>query len=141
MTGSNMTPDTTGALLQASQNQTHNLSSKLGGGNKSIEEIGKAAEEFEAVFISAMMKPMFEGTELPSPFGGGKGEEIFKDMMLDEYGKLMSKTGAIGLASEVKSTLIDLQGLQNSGKPKFQEVNASPMDKAAEQLNNIIVGE
>lgn len=103
-----LTPDTTAALLQASQveskNKVHQLK-KL----ENLEKIEEAAQDFEAMFISEMMKPMFEGIETAAPFGGGKGEEIFRSLMLQEYGKEMAKTGQLGIAEHVKQELIRIQ--------------------------------
>lgn len=99
------TPDTTLALLKAGEGRTLDAAKKL----KQLEKIAGASEEFEAVFISEMMKPMFEGLETDGLFGGGKGEEVFKGLLLQEYGKLTAKTGKIGIADAVKQELIKLQ--------------------------------
>ena len=39
--------------------------------NMDMAQARKVAEDFEAVFISQMMKPMFENTIAEAPFGGG----------------------------------------------------------------------
>lgn len=110
MTGS-LSPDTTLALLQVGQSDTSKAAKSLKDAQKSkdMDEVMATAREFEAVFISEMMKPMFEGTQLEAPFGGGKGEEIFQGMMLQEYGKILSQTGGIGLADHVRDQMINLQ--------------------------------
>ena len=36
---------------------------------------------------------MFEGIKTDGMFGGGNAEDIFRSMMVDEYGKMMSKNG------------------------------------------------
>jgi len=103
-----MTQDTTLAILQASQGNGTDIAKKLKDG-RAMEKISQSAEEFEAVFISEMMKPMFEGISTEAPFGGGKGEEVFRSMLLQEYGKTMAKTGSIGVADAVKRELIKAQ--------------------------------
>lgn len=105
MNGPLTTPDTTLALLKASEGNTVQSAKKL----KQLEKIAGAAEEFEAVFIAEMMKPMFEGLETDGMFGGGKGEEVFKSLLLQEYGKLTAKTGKIGIADAVQTELIKIQ--------------------------------
>jgi len=72
-------------------------------------QIEEAATEFEAVFIAEMLKPMFEGISTEAPFGGGKGEEIFRGFMLQEYGKNIARDHSIGIASFVKAEMIKLQ--------------------------------
>ncbi len=130
----NLTPDTTSALLQASQSHANISAAKLSN-SKDLAAIEETAKEFEAVFISAMMKPMFEGTQAEGAFGGGKGEEIFQGMIIQEYGKMMSKSGGIGIADDVKAKLIEIQGL------KVLESTSGDMDMAAKQLNNMKIGE
>ncbi|MCB9988732.1 MAG: rod-binding protein [Rhodospirillales bacterium] len=107
-----MTPDTQIALMTASQADIGKAVQKTKGTNdiKNLEKIEEAAQEFEAVFLSEMLKPMFEGTMEPDPmFGGGKGEEIFKGMMLQEYGKMLADKGGVGIAEHVKAELIRIQ--------------------------------
>lgn len=76
---------------------------------KVMHRIEESAKDFEAVFVSEMLKPMFEGIEVNEIFGGGKGEEIFSDMIVQEYGKKISEAGGIGLASFVRNELIRQQ--------------------------------
>ena len=58
----------------------------------------KTAKEFESVFISQFLGSMFSGISTDGPFGGGEGEEMFRSMMIDEYGKSMEQRGGFGLA-------------------------------------------
>lgn len=71
--------------------------------------LDEAARDFEAMFIAEMMKPMFEGLEVDPMFGGGKGEEVYRGMMLQEYGKSIAATGQIGLADHIKAQLLHMQ--------------------------------
>lgn len=73
-----------------------------------------AAKDFEAVFISEMMKPMFETISVDDTFGGGKGEEIFRGFMVQEYGKIFAERGGLGIASQVQAELLRHQSHQNS---------------------------
>ncbi len=77
--------------------------------NIDLKKLNETAEDFEAVFITEMMKPMFEGIKTDGMFGGGKGEEIFHGFMLQEYGKNMAATGTFGIADHVKAAMIQLQ--------------------------------
>lgn len=74
-----------------------------------LKKVEETANEFEAVFVTEMMKPMFEGLETDGTFGGGKGEEIFRGMMLEQYGKQVVKNGGFGIADHVKEQLLRLQ--------------------------------
>lgn len=70
---------------------------------------GHAAEEFEAVFLAQMLKPMFAEIETEPPFGGGSAEEIWRSLQVDEVGKAIARSGGIGLASVVERELLRLQ--------------------------------
>ncbi|MCB1651085.1 MAG: rod-binding protein [Alphaproteobacteria bacterium] len=112
---SNLSPDTNIALLQATQADTSagTRSLKAAAKARELEKVDAAAEDFEAMFIAEMMKPMFEGITTDGPFGGGKGEEIFRDLLLQEYGKIVSKTGGLGMSAEVREQMIRMQEAQN----------------------------
>ena len=69
----------------------------------------KAAEEFESFFMTQMLEHMFEGIETDGYFGGGYGEGIYRSMMLQEYGRVLAKSGGIGIADMVNRELINLQ--------------------------------
>lgn len=74
-----------------------------------MARIEETARDFEAMFITEMLRPMFEGIKTNEMFGGGKGEEIFSGMLLDEYGKNMASAGTLGIADQVREQLIALQ--------------------------------
>jgi len=69
----------------------------------------KAASQFESVFISQFLGSMFEGISTDGPFGGGQGEEMFRSLMLDEYGKQIETQGGFGLSSAITRQLLHAQ--------------------------------
>lgn len=72
-------------------------------------KLDKVAKDFEAVFISQMLAPMFEGIDTDPNFGGGAGEEMFRGMMVEEYGKMLAERGGIGLKAAIKDQLLSYQ--------------------------------
>jgi flagellar protein FlgJ len=74
-------------------------------------KITETAQAFEASFLSAMFQPMFAGIETDGPFGGGKGEEMFRSFYTDALAKQVSKAGGIGIAASVQREMLKLQGL------------------------------
>ncbi|MDH3236370.1 MAG: rod-binding protein [Alphaproteobacteria bacterium] len=68
-----------------------------------------AAEEFEAVFLSQMLSNMFAGIKTDKMFGGGHGEDAYRAMMIQEYGKSMVAGGGVGIADAVMREIIQLQ--------------------------------
>lgn len=73
--------------------------------------IRAAAEEYEALFLSQMMAPMFEnlGGHL---FGGGPGEAVYRSMMVEQYGKSIARSGGIGIADAVEREILKLQEVE-----------------------------
>jgi len=57
------------------------------------------ATEFESLFAKQMLDSM-RATLNPDTdlFYGGMAEDIFQDMLYEEYARMMSKTGSLGVA-------------------------------------------
>ena len=69
----------------------------------------KAAEEFEAVFLTTMLEGMFTGLKTDPPFGGGSSEKTYRSLLVSEYAKQISQNGGLGLADQITRDLIALQ--------------------------------
>ena len=98
-----MSPTLDAATLQAP------VSAPVAGATKAAT--AKVAQQFEGVLISQMLNSMFDGIKTDGMFGGGEGEEMFRSMTVDEYGKQMAKQGGLGLADHVTRELLKRQGL------------------------------
>ena len=94
------------AVMQSSAQPI--LSGKITG-TKSMATIDKASKDFEGMFMSQMMQPMFESVDVDPVFGGGHGEQVMRTFLVQEYGKLAAKSGGLGIAAEVKSEMIRAQ--------------------------------
>jgi hypothetical protein len=82
--------------------------------------IDKAAKDFESVFVTQMLQPMFEGIKVDDNFGGGHGEEIMKSFMLQEYGKKIADTGMLKVSTAVKNAMLQAQQVSQSGGKNVQ---------------------
>jgi Rod binding domain-containing protein len=112
--------DTSLAVMQASQGDLQNRALNAKSiKDKDLQYIEDAAKDFEAMYMAEMMKPMFEGLKTDSRFGGGKGEEIFRGFMIEEYGKLMAERGDIGIADAVKAEMIRMQEAANNPRSEL----------------------
>ena len=109
MMNQGMEQSRTGSMQRASRTIAHAV--KNGGADKD-EKIREAANEFEAVFISQMLTHMFDGVGDDNAFGGGHAEEVYKSMLIDEYGKIMVNAGGIGVADHVVRQLVGQQEQQ-----------------------------
>jgi peptidoglycan hydrolase FlgJ len=77
--------------------------------NGNIEQLRKTAQDFEASFLSQMLKPMFANLSAAKPFGGGTGEDMWRSLQVKEYGTAISQKGGIGLADSVFREMLKLQ--------------------------------
>ncbi len=75
-------------------------------------EARRAAEEFESVFLTEMLAPMFEGLDSDGLGGGGMGEEIFRPMLIERYAEAISHAGGIGIADSILRELVRMQSAE-----------------------------
>jgi Rod binding domain-containing protein len=73
------------------------------------ERIRQTAEDFEASFLSQMLKPMFEGLSTDGLFGGGDAEATWRSFMVEAMAKQTAKAGGVGLADHVLGEMIRMQ--------------------------------
>lgn len=118
----NLEGNTSIALMQAAQQDSQDKlhGAKQAATDKDMKRINEVAKDFEAMFMTEMLKPMFEQIKPDERFGGGKGEEIFNGMMLQEYGKMMAERGELGIADAVKGQLIQMQAEANGERDVIQ---------------------
>jgi Rod binding domain-containing protein len=108
------TADLAIAQMQASASSASKI--KLHG-QASMETIDKNSKDFEGMFMTQMLQPMFEGLGVDPMFGGGHGEEVMRSFLIDQYGKAMAKNGHLGIADAVKKAMIRAQDASNSNQP------------------------
>ncbi|MBO6559985.1 MAG: rod-binding protein [Nisaea sp.] len=101
--------ETASATTNLRASQTDAAANRLKAAGKNREEVRQAAEEFESIFISQMLGHMFKGVGNGEMFGGGPAEDIYRDLMVDEYGKQIANTGGIGIADTIERQLLALQ--------------------------------
>jgi peptidoglycan hydrolase FlgJ len=75
----------------------------------SEDKARKAAQEFEAVFLTQILETMYAGVEPDPTFGGGNAEKLFRSMINEKTAQSMAKNGGIGLADAVYAEIIRLQ--------------------------------
>lgn len=73
-----------------------------------------AAEDFESVFLAQMMEAMFAQVGEDDPFGGGPGENAFRGMLNEEYAKVMSQAGGLGLSDRLTTEILRYQEAADS---------------------------
>lgn len=58
-------------------------------------------EEFESIFIKMMLTEMKKSVEKSGLTDGGMAEDIFSDMLYDEYAKNMASSANFGLSDQI----------------------------------------
>ncbi|WP_295155821.1 rod-binding protein [uncultured Brachyspira sp.] len=82
------------------ENNNNAVSSKY---DKDLEKkrLRQVSEDFEALMINQMLKEMRKTVNKSGLIDGGMAEQIFEDMLYDEYSKEFSKTKTFGLADVI----------------------------------------
>ena len=62
------------------------------------DRLYRTAQEFEAIFVKQMLQSMRKTVQKNDLLDGGFAEELYQDMLYDEYALLMAKTANFGLA-------------------------------------------
>lgn len=97
------------ALSSAMAGKVGTLAAQANSGKGQDQDLTKArekAEDFEAMFLSQMLQPMFDSVDTDGPFGGGAAEKTWRSLMVQEYGKMVTKNGGIGVADSVMKVML-----------------------------------
>ena len=82
------------------------------GPQANLDAAKRAAAEFESVFLTEMLQPMFEGIGTDGLGEGGDGEQMFRPMLIEQYAAAIAKSGGVGLAHQILGELTRLQAGQ-----------------------------
>lgn len=80
---------------------------KTKGADGSPDRLRQTAEEFEAVFLAQALQALTYGLSGAGPFGSGEND-AFAGMLQQEYGRLMSRSGGIGIADAVLKEMLKI---------------------------------
>lgn len=72
----------------------------------SQQELKKAAEDFESLFLQQMLSAMRKTIPESDLFGDRKAEEMFETMLDEEMSKNMAKAGGIGLSDMIYEQMV-----------------------------------
>lgn len=87
----------TDAALRRDQEQFSLTSGK----DHERSRLKSAAEQMESIFVKKMFDAMRSSVHKEKFIDGGMAENIFEDMLYDEYAATMSKTKSIGIADMI----------------------------------------
>lgn len=87
----------------------NSISGDLAKKSMTPEQMEHVAKDFESMFISQMAEQMFGDSIGDSAFGSEESSDIYKGLIVQEYGKIITQSGGIGIASYVKRSLLNMQ--------------------------------
>ena len=99
-------------IQQSSMERTIDLSKIRERNIDSPSALRTVAEKMEGLFISQMINHMFKGIKTDGLTGGGNGEAMFRDLLVQEYGNAISKSSGIGLADSIERQLLERQEIK-----------------------------
>ncbi|TGN13982.1 rod-binding protein [Leptospira ilyithenensis] len=92
--------DLSGKVSSSSLTVTQNIREEISN-DPYRKKLYDASVEFESVFVKMMLKEMKNSVHKEKLIDGGYAEEIFEDMLYDEYAKDISKNESMGLAEQI----------------------------------------
>lgn len=82
-----------------------------------VASLRKAAMDFEAMALGALLQPMFEGTVRGRGFGGGgAGEATWAPMLVNEYARITAASGGLGIGEMVFRHMLAAQERNTAGR-------------------------
>jgi hypothetical protein len=72
-------------------------------------DLYQQCQEFESIFVKQMLDAMRKTVDKSGLTDNGMGQDIFEDMLYDEYAKTMSKTANFGIADTMYRQLSNLR--------------------------------
>ena len=109
-------------------------------GELNQQKVREAAQQFEGFFISQMMEQMMAGIEPDPTFGGGLGEETWRSMLNQEYGKQIAKTGKLGIADNVMKAMLHAQEERTADRTALQAAQQQQVVAAAAAQETDVTG-
>jgi flagellar protein FlgJ len=82
-----------------------NLQMPQGTGEQKLQQV---ATEFESLFVKQMLDSMRDTLSKEDDLlSGGFAEEVFEDMLYEEYARMMAATGSLGIADLITQQYAD----------------------------------
>ncbi|PJZ47855.1 cell division protein [Leptospira saintgironsiae] len=93
-----------GKISSSEVRMPHNIKEEINA-DPYRKKLFDASGEFESMFVKMMLKEMKATVHKSGLIDGGYAEEIFEDMLYDEYSKNLSANSSLGLAEQIYQSL------------------------------------
>jgi len=88
----NLPPDSVKSISHSEVPRTNSFGSK---------KLWQASQDFESIFVSFLVKAMRQSVDRSGLVPVNQGEKIFQGMLDDEYAKIVTRNGQLGLAEMI----------------------------------------
>lgn len=112
--------------LEASRLENSNQKINSGISNKALYD---ACVDFESLFVKQMLNSMRSTIDKSSLLDGGMAQNIFEDMLYDEYANQISKSQSLGLATKMYNQLLGIN--------EFANVKTTPLGQQNQESLNL----
>ncbi len=82
------------------------------------------AKELEAVFLNTLVKEMVSSSSSKDEFGGGYAQETWRSMQSEQFAAAMARSGGLGIADQIVSSLLGVQEAAQNPAVKAQSIQA-----------------
>ncbi|WP_017851099.1 rod-binding protein [Leptospira interrogans serovar Szwajizak] len=90
----------TGKVSSSEIKLPHNIQEEIAA-DPYRKKLYSVSVEFESIFVKMMLTEMKKTVNKSGLIDGGYAEEIFEDMLYDEYSKNLSSNSSLGLAEQI----------------------------------------
>ena len=91
--------------IRAASSSANGASTQRLTGHREEARLREVSREFEALFIKQMLDTMRKTIQKSDLNDGGFAEEIYEDMLYDQYAQTMAKTKSFGIAKMLYNQL------------------------------------
>lgn len=80
--------------------------------DKKNAAITATAKDFESVFLGHVLESIFSEVDMGGGFGDGSSgyaQDVYKSFLTNEYAKILSNQGGVGVADQVKRQMLQMQ--------------------------------
>lgn len=81
--------------------------------DKNVAKIKETAKNFEAMYMQEMLQHMWDGVGTDKLMGGGRGEEVFRSLMIEQYGKMIADSGQTKISDVLSRQMLRMQEEQS----------------------------
>lgn len=93
---------------------TQKVAIERNGDGTPMDPARRAAEKFEAFFLTRMLDQISSEMPTDGMFGGGHAEKVYRGMLNEQYGQTITQSGGLGIADSIYREILAIQEAQSA---------------------------